>query len=412
MGEVSFQLPDDLRVDWITYDHGPIKPDEDEKETIRRALAQPIGSQPLKTLTRNKRKAVIIISDITRLCPSRTILPEILKELYDAGLDKNSIRIVVALGMHRKQTEKELEELTGVEVYREIPVLNHSPLVEDCIHMGTTSSGTPIEIFREVVESDLRIAVGNIEPHRLVGMSGGIKALVPGVASQRAIEHNHALSARYPAEVGDIHNRVHRDLLEFLEKVPIHFIINVIADHRQRILAAVAGDVIQAHQRGILKAREIFLLPVEKTYDTVIVSAGGHPKDMQLYQAVKTLQNASEITRTNGTILLIAQCEEGFGSGIFQYWMETIQNRERIVQKLRRQFVLGAHKIEHIHRILQNKRVCLFSGLPRPIVELIGFEYVTDLQQTVDNLIRKGPDRVAILPFGALTFPKVSRQKN
>lgn len=351
------------------------------------------------------KRAVILISDGTRLCPSRLFLPALLGALNQGGIPDDRIRIVVALGLHRKHTDTELQQLVGEEVFRRVPVINHSALPEDCVALGTTSRGTPIEINRLVVEADLLIATGNIEPHRLVGVSGGVKALIPGTASKRCIESNHALSQRYKATLGDPDNPIHRDLEEVLDFVPIHFLFNVIANHRQELLEAYSGELIPTHRRGLEAARKRFFVPVTKQYDILLASTGGFPKDLQLYQAIKTLQNASAFTKPGGSIVLLARCEELFGNGIFQYWVETIRDRATILRKLNEQFVMGAHKIAQIDQIVSKHTVYLYSDMPEPLTELAGFIPVRDLAQLVASVIHNENCEVALMPHGALTFP-------
>lgn len=374
------------------------------------ALTNPIGSPPLAHLASGKTNAVILISDMTRLCPSYEFLGPLLDELNRGGLPDFCIRIVIALGMHRKQTPDEIRQLVGGEVLERVQVINHSPLPDDCVHLGVTSHGTPIEINRFVAEADLLVATGNIEPHRLVGMSGGVKALVPGVASQRCIEHNHSLSQRYQVLPGDVNNPVHRDLEEALRRVPIHFLFNVIVNHDRSVIGAVAGHIVEAHRAGVDLAKRIFLVPVAKSYDAVIASTGGYPKDMQLYQAVKTLQNASAIVKPGGAVVLIARCEELFGNGIFQYWVETIQNPAKIAAMLQERFVLGAHKAGHLHKILQRHTVYLYSDLPEATAGLAGFTPVQDLDETVKTLVNNGLADIGVMPYGAITFPVTEMQ--
>lgn len=373
---------------------------------IKRALRNPIGTLSLAELAAERERAVIVISDMTRLCPSHLFLEPLLNELNAGGMPDSSVTVIVALGIHRKQTEDELRALVGDRVFHRVRVVNHSPAEEDCIPVGTTSIGTPIEINRLVVEADLRILTGNIEPHRLAGMSGGAKALLPGVASRRCIEANHALSQSAQTVPGSPDNQIRRDMEEALSLVPVHFLFNVICNHKKEMIAAFAGDVIDAHRAGVLHAKKIFCIPSDKKYDLVIASPGGHPKDIQLYQALKTLQNASAFTRKGGTILLIARCEEIYGDDTFQYWVENFPDREQAVQKLEKSFVLGAHKLTYLNPIIQNHRVCLYSSVPPEVCERLGFLPVPDLQSTLDKLISSHSDTVAILPYGAITFAR------
>jgi nickel-dependent lactate racemase len=400
--KVQIEFKDGVSPDLVSYrEDAPFG----HAELIKDALANPLGSPPLQVLAQKKRNAVIIISDATRLSPSYLFLEHIISELNAAGIVDANIAVVVALGLHRKQTKNEIRTLVGEHVMRRVPVYNHSALSEDCVYLGTTSMGTPIEINRMVVEADIRIATGNIEPHRMVGMSGGIKAIIPGVASEKCIVQHHSLSQKFVIQPGIVENPMHQDLAEALNFLPVHFLFNTVVNHRKEIIAAVSGDIVQAHRIAVEKAKAIFMIPVSKRYDTVIVSCGGHPKDTQVYQAVKTLQNASDITKTGGSILLIAECAEIYGNGILQYWVETITDRTAMVNKLKEGFVLGAHKIEHMDKVFNKQRVYLYSNIPADIVELLGFHPVFDLQQTADDLCSNGQE-VAVMPYGSLTFLK------
>jgi len=175
---LNIHLPGSRIPDLVRYREETVKP---STQSILEALRQPIGTPGLKELARGRNQAIVLISDSSRLSPSSVFLPHLLRELNDAGLKDEQITVIVALGMHRKQTEEELQQLVGPDLYRRIKVLNHSALPEDCVRVGRTRQGTPIEINRRVVEADLRIATGNVEPHRLVGISGGVKALIPAL---------------------------------------------------------------------------------------------------------------------------------------------------------------------------------------------------------------------------------------
>jgi len=403
-GSIALSLPEN--VDLVTYraaseEEAP----GDERSRFARALAAPIGSPPLAELARGRSDAVILISDITRLSPSARFLPALLDALNEGGLPDERIRIVVALGTHRRMTDDELRLLAG-EAYGRVAVENHSCDPADCVDVGTTPAGTRVSINRRVVEADLRIATGNIEPHRLVGVSGGIKALFPGVAAAPSIEQHHALSQSHRAVPGYADNPLHRDLEDAAALCPIHFVFNVVVDAERNVLGIYAGDPSEAHRRGTAFARERFLVPVERRYDIVVASAGGAPKDMQMYQAIKALENAAGFAKTGGVLLLIASCEELYGNGVFQLWAELSGDRARAVERLQRRFVLGAHKLQLLDAVLSKHEVHLLSELPAPIAELLGFRPVEDAQAWVDAYAAAATDRsIAAIPYASLTFP-------
>lgn len=384
------------------------EPLQDPEQSIRGVLKRPIASPPLSELARGRTNAVILISDLSRLCPSHVLLPYLLDALNEGGVPDDRIEIIVALGLHRKQTEDELRRLTGAS-YERVFVSNHSSISEDCVMAGVSSGGTPIEINRKVVNADLRIVVGNIEPHRLVGMSGGPKALFPGVASAKSITKNHSMSQQFKATPGDPDNPIHRDLEEAAELIPIHFLVNVVVNHEKQILGVYGGAWREAHRCGVELARSLFLVPVAQKYDCVVVSAGGYPKDSQMYQAIKALENAADMTADGGTIVLVARCEEQYGNGTFQLWTETMPNRSYAVQALKDNFVMGAHKLQHLDSVFQRFTVYLCSDMPQPIVELLGFRYINSLHTDLPLLIEEKHKNgcIAVMPFGSITFPKV-----
>ncbi|WP_166240799.1 nickel-dependent lactate racemase [Paenibacillus turpanensis] len=394
------------------YRHDPgIHPEvctDEERLRLLEALQQPYDSPLLRALAVKAQNAVILVSDITRLCPTHKFLPMLLDELNAGGIADDCIHVVVALGAHRRLTDQEIRRLAGEEAYRRVSIVNHSARSEDCSFIGVTSKGTPVEINRIVAMADLRIATGNIEPHRLVGMSGGVKALVPGAASVKTIESNHSLSSRYQITPGDPNNPIHQDLEEAQSMLPIHFLYNTVVDHQRKVLFAVSGNILEAHRRGVVAAKGYFLVPVHKSYDVVIASAGGYPKDMQLYQAIKTLQNASTICKPGGTIVLIAKCEELYGNGTFQTWAETWTDQQKALDSLKETFVLGAHKLEHIHKVTKEKQVLLVSDVAAPQAELLGFKpvYPDDCEQEIKKLLESfSSPEVAVMPCGSITFP-------
>lgn len=400
---VEVNWPDGCAPDVVTCPSAAVIDSSDVHHVVSRAVRSPIGCIPLPEMASGRRDAVLLVSDATRLCPTALLLPALLDALNEGGIPDSRIRVIVALGAHRAQTEKELRSIAGA-AFERVSVENHSSLPENNVLLGTTSFGTPVRINRTVAAADLRIAVGNIEPHALVGLSGGGKALFPGVAAADSIERHHALSLRFKAVPGYADNPLHRDIDEACRFAPVHFLCNVVADSRRNVLAVFAEDCRQAHHAGSRFARSQFLVPVRRRSDIVIASCGGAPKDMQLYQAVKSLANAAGFTKPGGDILLIARCQELYGNSQLQAWTELHPDREAAVRQLQQSFVLGAHKLLGLHAVCSKFRVHLYSSVPDPIAELLGVHPVGDVQAWVDANVLPGVDAAA-LPCASLTFP-------
>lgn len=342
-----------------------------ETELLGQALTQPIGTPRLRELARAGQKVVIVTSDLTRPCPSERLVPPILDELAAAGVDDADITIVLALGLHRPMTEGEMEKAVGSAVYRRVRVINHDP--NDTIHLGVTSAGTPVEIFRPVVEADLRVCLSNLELHYFAGYSGGAKAILPGCASRAAVNANHAMMVRPEATAGRLEgNPVRADLEEGVALLGVDFILNVVVDGQHHIVGAVAGDVTAAHRRGCQMVAERGIVPIEAKADIVLVSAGGSPKDVNLYQAQKALDNAAYAVREGGTLILMAECPEGLGNATFEAWMTTGGSPDDLLAKIQQEFVLGGHKAAAVAAVLNRASIYLISALPEELVRRMG----------------------------------------
>ena len=216
---------------------------------MRQALASPIGTPRLRDLVRPGEKIAIVTSDITRPMPTWVVMPPLLEELYSAGVRPEDITLVFALGSHRPHTEAEQRHLAGEQAFAQITCVDSD--VTDCVHVGVTARGTPVDIDRRVAEADRRICLGNIEYHYFAGYSGGAKAIMPGVSTRAAIQSNHSRMVEADARAGKLAgNPVREDLEEAAAMVGVDFILNVVLDAHKEIIRAVAGDVTAAHRAG------------------------------------------------------------------------------------------------------------------------------------------------------------------
>ncbi len=377
----------------------------DEATILRDALARPIGTPRLRDLARPGQRVVIVTSDGTRPCPSDRLLPSVLDELNAAGVPDADITVVMALGLHRAMTPAEIEEQVGAAALRRVTVVNHDP--RDVVALGTTTAGTPIEIFRRVVQADLRVCLGNLEFHYFAGYSGGAKAIFPGCASENAVCRNHSLMVRPEAAAGRIDdNPVRADLEQAASRVGIDFILNVIVDGSHRIVGAVAGEPTLAHRAGCDLVSRRGKMSIPRLADIVLVSAGGHPTDINLYQAQKALDNAVCAVRPGGVILLVAECPEGLGNRTFAEWMTSARTPAEILERLRREFVLGGHKAAAIARAAMQAHL-LFVAPPLASYSLPGIEHSPTVSAALETAFeRVGRDaQIVVMPRGGSVLP-------
>ena len=392
------------------HDIKVLKPNDVEveltnSEEVIRALEKPIGSGKLRDIAGAGEKVVIITSDITRPLPSKYIVPYIIDELRAGGVKVEDITVVFALGSHRAHTEEEMRRLVGDDVYEQVKCIDSDP--DDCVHLGKTSAGTPVDVFSVVADADRRICVGNVEYHYFAGYSGGAKAIMPGVSTRSAIQANHSKMVQPEACAGAIEgNPVREDIEEAARFAPIDFIVNVVLDEKKQIVYAAAGHYIDAHRDVCAYLDRMYKVYMTERADIVVVSPGGHPKDINLYQAQKALDNAKHAVKDGGTIILVASCKEGLGEHTFERWMTQSESPQFMVEEIARSFELGGHKAAAIAMVLQRSRIMLVSDLDEAFVEGIFLEPQKDVQSALDAVIRDG-DKIIVMPFGGSTLPKV-----
>ena len=402
---VTFQLPATAQVQTVKAQTPP-ELTMSQELLLLEALDDPLGSRSLESMVKRGQTVAVIISDNTRPCPSHLMLPPLLERLQEAGVDLQDITIIAALGLHRKMTETELRQAVGDAVYDAVRVINHD--VDDVVHVGTTKRGTPVDVFRPVVEADVRIALGHVEFHYFAGFSGGAKAVVPGTASSRTITANHSHMLEAGAEAAKLEgNPVREDLEEACAFVGVDFVFNVVLDEHKTIVAAGAGHVTAVHRQLSKLLQEWGLVQMPKPVDLAVVSTGGHPKDRNLYQAQKALDNCAGAVRDGGVLILAAPCPETFGEATFAHWLTNGATTEELLERIQNEFVLGGHKAAAIANQAQRIRVYLVHQAFAE--ELTGITGFTDMQQAVDTALADLGDapNVAVFPQGSSLLASV-----
>lgn len=379
---------------------------------VREAVKNPIGTPRLSEIVSPGESISIVTSDITRPCPTGRILPVILEELFFAGVKAEDVTVTFALGSHREHTEEEKKKLMG-PAWQVVRCRDSNP--DKCINYGHTAHGTPIDIDEAVALADRRILIGNIEYHYFAGYSGGAKALMPGVSNRNAIQKNHSMMIKKEACAGNIEGNPIRDDLEeaALKCGGADFILNVVLDSHKEVVGAFAGDMILAHREGCRFLDTLYGVGIPSKADIVIVSQGGSPKDLNLYQTQKALDNAKHAVRKGGIIILVGSCKEGLGEKTFEEWITAADKPEELIERVKNDFKLGGHKAAAIAMVLQDADIYLVSEMNKDLVESIFMKPYTDVQDAYDDAIKiLGPDsKVIVMPWGGSTLPSIEAKR-
>jgi lactate racemase len=395
---------------------GTIEPKEvpgvpDAKAEVERALKDPIGSKRLSEIAKPESKVAIVVDDATRKAPSEKMLIPVLAELNAAGVKDENITVIFGCGTHRAVKPEEAQELLGEEALKRVKTISHCCSAQDIVYVGTTKThGTKVHINRVFAEADVKVLLGDVNFHYYAGYGGGRKSILPAVCGGDTIQNNHALLLSANARTGNLEgNPVHVDMTEAARLAKVDFIVNIVENKKGEIVKAFAGDLEAAFLEAAKLVDEMFRVTVDRRADIIVVSAGGHPADIDIYQAYKGLDNALDAVKRGGVIILVAECPEGHGNQVFYDWMTRLQDLKSTEKEIKRNFAMGGHKAYYLLKVLQNHTVILVSSLPdyyaSNVFKLKTARAVNDALTEAFKLAGSA-SRVWTMPQGSYTLPE------
>jgi nickel-dependent lactate racemase len=318
-GSISFELPKDQISSVVTGKD--VKAIDNLEEAYLYALDYPIDSAPLRYMVKPGETVAIVVSDITRAWQKNDqTLPLLLSYLNAAGIPDERIIVIIAVGGHRQNTEAEFMEICSAEVCHRVRVVNHKSWETDnMVSIGRTSRGTRVAINKIAAEADRIILTGGVVYHYMVGYGGGRKSVIPGICALETIKQNHLWVLGQ--KVGDgtnplcasgstTDNPLHEDMMEIAALARPDFLINIVPNLDGEIAGVFAGNWASAWWKATRMVDDIFGVPIDKETDIVIASTGGYPKDINLYQSQKTIDNAWHAMKKNGVAIILAECPD------------------------------------------------------------------------------------------------------
>ncbi|NMC46496.1 MAG: nickel-dependent lactate racemase [Chloroflexi bacterium] len=364
-----------------------------------------LHNNPLPNI-KNARVA-IAVNDKTRPMRYDILLFPLLRYLEEVGIPKQRIVILISTGTHTPIPSSELDSFIPSEITSAYRILSH-----DCddaaqlVELGNTTQGTPVFINKAFMAADIRITLGNIEPHHFMGFSGGAKTAGIGLAGRATIQANHKLMLQPYTESGEYQrNPMRQDLEEIGDKVHITACLNAIMDYKKEIRHVLWNSPRTVMQEGIPLSKQLCQVKIEPLYDIVIASAGGYPKDINLYQAQKGLTNAAAICKPGGSILLVAECREGPGNQQFAQFMHGKHSFAQVMRSFGDMpFQIGPHKAYLIARQGLQFALYLQSSMPDELVRRLLFNPISSPVQFYEQVSPAGR-RIALLPYATATLP-------
>ncbi len=387
----------------------------DEPAALVQALREPINSPPLGQLAHPGQRVAIVHTDITRATPNDRILPPLLQELESAGIHRDDITLINALGTHRPQTPEELRTMLGPQIVANYRCLQHDGNDEaNLVPLGTTRFGHRVRVNRQFVTADLRILTGFIEPHFFAGFSGGPKGVLPSIAGAESVLDNHGAKmiadpkATWGVTAG---NPIWEEMLEAATMTRPSFILNVALNRDRRITGVFAGELRAAHARGCEFVRAAAMVPVDGPFDVVVTSASGYPLDLNLYQTVKGMSAAAQIVRPGGAIIAAASCWDGIPEhGPFGRLLRELKTPAEALARIESPGFasMDQWQVQTLSRILLKAEVYVrCDGLSDEQLRACMVQPCRRIEDTLADLQKRAGHKLSlcVLPEGPLTIP-------
>ena len=392
-----------------------LPPVADETQAFLKAVGSDcVASPPLSALVSTEDKVTVVVSDITRFWMRQDrVCAQLIPYLHDAlGVDYANIVILVALGTHRPQTEQELRMLVTDKVYERVSVVNHDCMAKDLVYIGTTSRGTEVFVNPLAVGRKLIVVSGTIH-HLMAGYGGGRKSILPGISGKTTINQNHihALSPSKPCSnpligMGQLtNNPLNEDMNEAAAMASPTFGINVIMDTQTGSSHLICGDFFRAWEQSCREAQAMMGIPIDKKADIVVVSCGGYPKDINLYQGVKSLINAAEAVKDGGQIIFLAECREGGGAPDYFDWICPLR-AGTLDADLRASFTIAGYIFYASCEVMEKADVLMLTQIPEATLQGMGARVFSDINSLLKEVDCSGKD-VYVMPYGGYTVPYI-----
>jgi nickel-dependent lactate racemase len=418
-GVPSLEIPRSASISWL---EPRILPEQEERETdiIKKGLENPVGLPRIREMVKGKKKVLILVDDYTRNTPINIILPEVLKEMSAAGINKTNIRMLIASGTHRPMTQAEKLKKFGHRVMADYTVLDHrynNP--KELVQLKNTAGGTDIWVNRAVIESDYVIGIGQIVPHRVAGFSGGGKIIQPGACGAITTGQTHWLSAQFPGNeiIGRIDNPVRQEIEAVAKAAGLKFIANAVLDGKAKIAHFICGDPLKAFRLGARKSMEIFGVSMPEPVEIVITDS--YPADLNLWQAAKGIYSADLALKPGGILILITPCPEGVCAEhpqILDIGYCSLTEMESMVKRGEIQDLTLAAHLVHVGRIVSEKAigVIVSSGIEPQAAAKLGLHWAATPQEALTFALKRKGKRasIAVIKNGGETMPVVRSTGN
>jgi nickel-dependent lactate racemase len=365
---------------------------------IGERLDAPIGTASLEEIVGTGETVLFVVHDATRQAGAGQIINLIVRRLIASGVEPHRMAAIFATGIHRTVTEDEKRAILTPFIAQRLKTLDHDPRdLMRLVRVGETSGGITVELNRALTDFDRIVLIGGVTFHYFAGFTGGRKLVCPGLAASKTISATHKLA--FDCERSDRRegvgtamlegNAVHEAFMEAASKVKIDFSVNSIVNDAGDVTDVICGDWIESHRIACDSFANSHTVSITEKRDLVIASCGGYPMDINMIQAHKSLEAASQACNDGGTIVLLAECRDGLGRDAFLNWFTAADSSE-LAAKLCEKYQVNGQTAWSLLKKAERFRVAMMSTLDQGSLKMLRCEKtdVAEIQHLINEKTR------------------------
>ena len=375
-------------------------------------LDSPIGSKTLEEIVKPGESVLFVVPDATRRTACGQVINLLVRRLIANGTAPHEMSVIFATGIHRAVTEEEKHEILTRFIAQRVKMLDHNPRdLMQIVRMGETKSGNSVELNRAITQHDHVVLIGGASFHYFAGFTGGRKLICPGLASAKTVSATHKLAfdcenhdRRAGVGTGLLDgNPVHEAFVDAASFSKPAFAVTTIVNDDGDAIDLYCGDWIASHRAACDAYAARNTIQISEKRDVVIVSCGGWPYDINLIQAHKALEAASQACTEGGTIVLLAECGEGLGRSDFLNWFFAVDSAE-LAKRLCESYQVNGQTAWSLLRKAERFKVEVVTELGESETHLLRMNKIDS--ETIVEHVRKSSGY--ILPLGARVMIKLS----
>ena len=403
----TVHLPDTIPYEML--EAAPVAQPENFEQQLSSEIEKGLDNAVRAMNKKRIRTVSVAVPDETRPVPVKAILPVLIRKVMELlpRVSDDNITILLGGGLHPPPDAEGINAILPVEDLGNAEIIAHDALRSTLAYYGRTSRQTPVYIHSRMAAADMKIVIGQIDPHQFVGFTGGAKGIVIGTGGKDTIEHNHSLLFGENASVGVLNgNPVREDLNEAGGMVGIHFAVNVVMTPDKKPAGVFAGDPDEVLTRGAALCARVYGVALDERFDMIIASCGGYPKDITLYQAQKGMNMASRALKPGGKLLLLASCEQGVGDPVYYDYASMFECMDDAMEDFRqKKFRMGLHKCYLFGCTTTRHEAVLHTELDEETIAdclLVKKNAQVALNGWIDSF--HGTPRIGVVPYANTTY--------